>query len=184
MQSVALLRRPRITLFAGGVALTSVLALATGSTAATASPASGAGATPGAPGTQSYFNLARKDCVGTAAGTGSKVWYTVANGVLSDTYEPTIDNTNVSTLQYVVTDGSTFTSLQTRDMTYTVAADPTGMACTVTATDSEHGYQIITTYVTDPASDTVLMHTRLMALPGTGTRVASLHLYARLDAHT
>jgi len=90
----------------------------------------------------------------------------------------------VSTLQYVVTDGSTFTSLQTRDMTYTVAADPTGMACTVTATDSEHGYQIITTYVTDPASDTVLMHTRLMALPGTGTRVASLHLYARLDAHT
>ena len=48
----------------------------------------------------SYFDLARKDCVGTATGTASKVWYTVAGGVLSDTYEPTIDNTNVSTLQY------------------------------------------------------------------------------------
>ena len=43
----------------------------------------------------SYFDLARKDCVGTSAGTQSKVWYTVADGVLSDTYEPTIDNTNV-----------------------------------------------------------------------------------------
>ena len=84
----------------------------------------------------SYFDLARKDCVGTARNTGSKVWYTVAGGVLSDVYEPTIDNTNVATLQYIVTDGATFTDLQTRDMTYTVAADPSGMACTVTASDA------------------------------------------------
>ena len=48
----------------------------------------------------------------------------MAGGVLSDVYEPTIDNTDVSTLQYIVTDGSTFTDLQTRDMTYTVAVDP------------------------------------------------------------
>jgi glucoamylase len=131
----------------------------------------------------SYFDLARKDCLGTAAGTASKVWYTVAGGVLSDTYEPTIDNTNVSTLQYVVTDGSTFTDLQTRDMSYTVSADPTGMACTVTATDAQHGYRLTTTYITDPGSDTVLMRTRLSAVPGSGTNVAGLHLYARLDAH-
>ena len=140
-------------------------------------------AAPGAPGAMSYFDLARKDCVGTATGTASKVWYTVAGGVLSDTYEPTIDNTNVSTLQYIVTDGSTFTDLQTRDMTYTVSADPTGMACTVTATDAQHGYRLTTTYITDPGSDTVLMHTRLSAVPGSGTNVAGLHLYARLDAH-
>jgi glucoamylase len=138
---------------------------------------------PGAPGAPSYFDLARKDCVGTAAGTGSKVWYTVADGVLSDVYEPTIDNTNVSTLQYVVTDGSTFTDMQTRDMTYTVAADPTGMACTVTSTDAKHGFRLITTYLTDPASDTVLMHTTLQDSPGSDTNLAGLHLYARLDAH-
>ncbi|HEY4459501.1 MAG TPA: glucoamylase, partial [Pseudonocardiaceae bacterium] len=69
-------------------------------------PAVAQAATPGGPGAPSYFDNARKDCVGTAQG-GSKVWYTVADGVLSDVYEPTIDNTNVSTLQYVVTDGST-----------------------------------------------------------------------------
>jgi len=138
---------------------------------------------PGGPGAQSYFDLARKDCVGTAGDTTSKVWYTVAGGVLSDVYEPTIDNTNVATLQYIVTDGATFTDLQARDMTYTVAADPTGMACTVTATDAAHGYQIVTTYVTDPARDTVLMSTRLRAAPGSPVNVSALHLYARLDAH-
>ena len=82
-----------------------------------------------------------------------------------------------------MTDGSTFTDLQTRDMTYTVSADPTGMACTVTATDAQHGYKLTTTYITDTASDTVLMHTRLSAIPGSGTNVSGLQLYARLDAH-
>src|SRR5690349_20750783 len=179
MGSVALLRRPGIALLACSLAVTSGLALATG----TAGAARAANVAPGAPGAPSYFDLARKDCVGTATGTRSKVWYTVAGGALSDVYEPTIDNTDVSTLQYIVTDGSTFTDLQTRDMTYTVAADPTGMACTVTATDAEHGYRLVTTYITDPARDTVLMHTRFTALPGSGTSVAGLHLYARLDAH-
>jgi len=182
MKLAALLRRPGVALVTCAFALTPVLALASGGTAA-AAPRAGGAAAPGAPGAPSYFDLARKDCVGTATGTASKVWYTVAGGALSDVYEPTIDNTNVSTLQYLVTDGSTFTDLQTRDMTYTVAADPTGMACTVTAADAQHGYQIVTTYITDPASDTVLMHTQLEALPGSGTNLAGLHLYARLDAH-
>jgi glucoamylase len=139
--------------------------------------ASAAPSPPGGPGAPSWFDLARKDCVGTATGTTSKVWYTVAGGVLSDVYEPTIDNTNVSTLQYVVTDGATFTDLQTRDLTYTVAADSTGMACTVTATSAKHGYQLVTTYVTDPVRDTVLMHTQMRS------HQHALRLFARLDAH-
>ena len=178
-------RRRFVTILAALAATGAMLPLGAASAgAATTTAAAGAGSVaPGAPGAMSYFDLARKDCVGTATGTASKVWYTVAGGVLSDTYEPTIDNTNVSTLQYVVTNGSTFTDLQTRDMTYTVSADPTGMACTVTATDAQHGYRLTTTYITDPGSDTVLMHTRLSAVPGSGTNVAALHLYARLDAH-
>ncbi|HWC81071.1 MAG TPA: glucodextranase DOMON-like domain-containing protein [Pseudonocardiaceae bacterium] len=134
------------------------------------------GTAPGGPGAESYFDTGRKDCLGTATGTTSKVWYTVAGGVLSDVYEPTVDNTDVGTLQYVVTDGSTFTDLQSRDTTYTVAADPTGMACTVTATSARHHYQLITTYLTDPSRDTVLMRTQLRS-------ATPLHLYARLDAH-
>src|SRR2546423_14011768 len=47
--------------------------------------ASAAPATDG-PGALSHFDLARKDCVGTARNTRSKVWFTVADGVLSDVY--------------------------------------------------------------------------------------------------
>ena len=119
---------------------------------------------PGWPGALSHFDLARKDCLGTARNTTSKVWYTVANGVLSDVYYPTVDNTNVETMQYVVTDGSTFTDLQTRDMTYTVApVDGTGgMECDVTATAKSGKYSIETDYITDPSRNTVLMRIKFM----------------------
>ncbi len=113
---------------------------------------------PDGPGALSHFDLARKDCLGTARNTTSKVWFTVANGVLSDVYYPTIDNTNVETLQYIVTDGSTFTDLQTRNMTSTVRAlDSSGMACRVTSTPASGKYRIVTDYVADPGANAILM---------------------------
>ena len=129
---------------------------------------------PGAPGSESYFDLARKDCVGTARNTTSKVWFTVADGALSDVYWPTIDATNVHTLQYLVSDGNSFTDLQQRDMTYRLIPDPTGMSCTVVASDAAHGYSITTTYLADPARDAVLMRVRFQAPTGD-------QLYVRLD---
>jgi len=158
--------------------LTAAAGLVLALLAAVASPPAGAATqAPGGPGTLSRFDLARKDCVGTARNSTSKVWFTVADGVLSDVYEPTIDNTNVHTLQYVVTDGRTFTDLQSRDLTYTVAADPSGMECTVTATSAAHGYSLTTRYLTDPARDAVVMRTTL-----SGPRSTGLQVYARLDA--
>ncbi|WP_043716120.1 glucodextranase DOMON-like domain-containing protein [Kutzneria sp. 744] len=142
----------------------------------TAVPVAAAPVTPGAPGVTAYFDTGRKDCLGTARNSRSKVWYTVADGVLSDVYEPTIDNTDVGTLQYVVTDGRSFTDLQTRDTTYTVRADRTGMVCTVTSTSAKHRYRLTTMYITDPARDSVVMHTTIDGPP-------NLRVYARLDGH-
>jgi glucoamylase len=144
-----------------------------------AAPAALAAPAPGAPGALSHFDLARKDCVGTARNTTSKVWFTVADGVLSDVYFPTNDNTNVETLQYVVTDGSTFTDLQTRDTTYTVVAtDDRAMTCRVTTTAKSGRYRIVTDYVTDPRRPTVLIRSQFIALKG---RLSDYRLYVRHD---
>ncbi len=138
---------------------------------------------PGGPGALSHFDLARKDCLGTARNTTSKVWYTVAGGVLSDVYYPTVDNTNVETLQYIVTDGSTFTDLQSRDMTYQVEAinSTGGMACRVTATAGSGRYSIRTDYITDPARNTVMMQVRLTTPRPRPKDAAPLQLYVRFD---
>ncbi len=134
---------------------------------------------PGGPGTTANLDLPRKDCAGTARNGTSKVLWTVANGMLSDVYFPSVDNTNVSTLQYVVTDGSTFTDLQARDMTYSVrAVDPGGMECEVTASATSGRYRLVTDYIADPATASVVMHTRLIPLVG---NASDYRVYARFD---
>ena len=140
-------------------------------------------AAPGGPGATSYLDVARKDCFGTARNTTSKVWFTVADGVLSDVFSPTIENTNVHTLQYIVTDGRTFTALQQRDMTYRVSSpDPSGMVCRVTSTDRAHGFRLISDYITDPARDSVVVHTRLAPMGGDARAIRDLKVYVRYDA--
>src|SRR5262249_43798821 len=136
----------------------------------------GAADAPDGPGALSHLGLGRKDCLGTARNATSKVWYTVAGGVLSDVYYPTVDNTNVETLQYIVTDGSTFTNLQTRDTTYSAQAlDRSGMQCRVTTTAKNGKYQIVTDYVTDPSRNTVLMSVSFQP------HVKGLRFYVRFD---
>jgi glucan 1,4-alpha-glucosidase len=131
------------------------------------------------PGSLSHFDLARKDCLGTARNTTSKVWFTVANGVLSDVYYPTADNTNVETLQLVVTDGHSFTDLQTRDMTYTVQApDARSLDCRVVSTAKSGRYRITTDYLTDPGRNTLLM--RIKFEPQEDDN-ATYHVYLRYD---
>ena len=116
--------------------------------------------------------------MGTAANTASKAWYTVADGTLSDVYAPTIDNTDVKSLDPIVT-GPGFTALQPRDMTYTVASlDATGMACQITALDAAHHFKLVTDFITDPAAEAVVMRYRLVPLPGAP---GGLHLYLRFN---
>jgi glucan 1,4-alpha-glucosidase len=164
---------PRI-LIAAVSAATAALAAGLG-----AVPAQSATSAPGAPGAMSHFDLARKDCLGTARNTASKVWFTVANGILSDVYYPTVDNTNVESLQFVVTDGATFTDLQTRDMTYSVSAlDESGMACRVVSRAKSGRYTLTTDFFTDPGRASVVLRIRF-----TPSRAAErFGLYARLDA--
>ena len=131
----------------------------------------------GAPGAPSYYDQARKDCVGTAADTASKTWFTVADGTLSDTYAPTIDNTNVKSLDPVVAAPGLTAQLQPRDMTYTVSElGTTGMACRVVALDSAGHFAVVSDFVTDPSREAVVMQVSLVALPGAP---AGLTLYLR-----
>jgi glucoamylase len=158
--------------------ISTVFSMGSHLTALAVSPASAA---PDGPGALSHFDLARKDCLGTARNTTSKVWFTVANGVLSDAYYPTIDNTNVETLQYVVTDGSTFTDLQTRDTTYTVkllSNNSQALDCEVTTTAKSGKYRIITDYLTDPGRNTLVMKVQFIPLIG---NLSNYKLYVRYD---
>ncbi|KGJ72128.1 hypothetical protein GY21_17510 [Cryobacterium roopkundense] len=159
-----------------------MLALPTGcaASARTASTVEAAGS----PGAVSHQGQSRKDCIGTARNATSKIWFTVANGILSDVYAPTVDATNVETMQYIVTDGTSFTDLQSRDMTYTVSADATGMVCTVTSTAKSGAYRLVNRYFTDSLRDSVVVRTRFVPLSADAKKnPGRFKLFVRLDAN-
>jgi GH15 family glucan-1,4-alpha-glucosidase len=62
---------------------------------------------PGGPGLPPRWTRGAKEAVGTAYSSSSRVWYTVAAGVLTECFYPTIDTPQIRDLQFLVTDGHT-----------------------------------------------------------------------------
>jgi glucoamylase len=75
-----------------------------------------AGGASDGPGNPAAWTTGNKLAVGTSADTTSKVWFTVAKGVTTEVFYPRLDIPNMQDMQYIVTDGSTFTDLE-RDKT-------------------------------------------------------------------
>ncbi len=59
------------------------------------------------------------------SGVAGKAWFTLAGGELSEVYAPDLGTPSLRDLQFVVTDGATFTERETDDAVHrTELADP------------------------------------------------------------
>src|SRR6185437_12640074 len=82
----------------------SVLFVLVATTLASADPA-------GAPGIPHLWAPADKEAIGTAyesSTASSPVWFTVAQGILSEVFYPTVDLAQIGDLQFLVSDGTSF----------------------------------------------------------------------------
>src|SRR5262245_48291165 len=70
----------------------------------------------GAPGIEPRWTRSDKQAVGTAYSAGSRIWFTLSAGIVSEVYYPTIDRPQIRDLQYLVTDGETFFHDERRHM--------------------------------------------------------------------
>ena len=107
-----------------GWRLFAVLAVSGLLVAGPAVPAGAAGNAPGAPGVGASWTTGAKIAVGTATTAASPLWFTAANGITSEVFYPRLDIPQVQDLQYVVTDGATFTDLERDATTHAVNGAP------------------------------------------------------------
>jgi glucan 1,4-alpha-glucosidase len=130
---------------------------------------------PGAPGATAHWTTGAKQGVGTSVTTASKVWYTLADGTLSEVYYPRVDVADSRALELVVTDGSTFTDRESEDTTHAVEMpSPTALAYRQVNTDKGRRYRITKTYITDPERATVLVDVRFESLDGGSYKVFAI----------
>src|SRR5208282_5486631 len=108
-------------------------------------------AAPGGPGIPPRWTRGSKDAVGTAYSTSSRIWYTLANGVVTECYYPTIDSPQIRDLQYLVSDGETFFHDERRNTVSKVELlDPGALGFKITNTDPDGRYSIEKQIISDP----------------------------------
>ena len=136
---------------------------------------------PGGPGIPPRWTRGSKDAVGTAYSTSSRIWYTLANGVVTECYYSTIDSPQIRDLQYLVSDGETFFHDERRNMTSDVeTVGPAGLGFKITNCDREGRYTIEKQIIGDPHLSCLLIHTKFNVAPEWQGR---LHLYVLCAPH-
>jgi glucoamylase len=153
-------RRLRRTVLAPAAACALAASVLGGIGLAAAPSALAAGNAPGAPGANATWNESNLQAFADSLGSASKVWYTLGNGELENVFYPETDTPDTSGLQYIVTDGSTFTNAETANTSHVISlVDPTSLTWQQVNTATNGDYTITKTYVADPSRSVVLIQT-------------------------
>src|SRR5579864_1544281 len=132
----------------------------------------------GGPGLPPTWSSSAKEAVGTAYSVGSRVWFTLADGILTEVFYPTIDRPQIRDFQFLVSDGESFFHEEKRDMlTEMEAIEDHTLGYRVTKIDPGGRYKLFKQIICDPHQSCLLIHTRFEIAPEWKGR---LHLYALL----
>jgi glucoamylase len=121
-----------------------------------AAPAAKADTTaPGAPGQVANWAPGNKEGFGTSTTIAGKAWFTLQGGELSEVYAPDLGTPSLRDLQFVVSDGKTFTERETDVQHKTELVDQRSLTYRQVSTASR--WKLTKTYVVDPERSAVLV---------------------------
>lgn len=132
---------------------------------------------PGGPGRDAQWATAGKQGVGTSASPESKVWFTLAQGVMTEAYYPDVTVANVHLLQFVVVNQKTKkVETEQDDAVHEIkVVRPDSLTFTQINRARSGEWTITKTYVTDVENDSILIDVQFE------TRNRALKLYVYYD---
>jgi glucoamylase len=123
---------------------------------------------PGAPGSDATWNEPSVTGFADSLGASSKVWYTIGDGELENAFYPETDMPATLGLQYAVTDGSTFTELETTGTSHvTKLLSDNSLVWQQVNTADNGDYTITKTYIADPSRSVIDVQTTFDNTSGT-----------------
>jgi glucoamylase len=126
--------------------------------------------------TDAHWATAAKNGFGTSASVTSKVWFTLANGVMTEVFYPTVDLPNVQSLQVYVDTGDRIESEIESTHHRLEVPNPAALTFRQINTAKSGAYTITKTYVTDPRHNTVLIDVDVSIKSG-----STAHVYVQYD---
>lgn len=120
----------------------------------------------GCPGIPPAWSSASKDGVGTAYSTSSRVWFSMARGIVTEIYYPTIDRPQIRDAQFLITDGETFFHEEKRDLaTQVTQLEAQTLGYRTMSEDPQKRYRLIKEVISDPHQSCVLVNARFVVAP-------------------
>jgi glucoamylase len=133
----------------------------------------------GQPGIPPTWTPSNKDGIGTAYATSSRVWFTLAQGILTEIYWPTIDRPQVRDAQFLISDGETFFHEEKQDLIHEVERiEAQTLGYRVTSTDPRGRYKLEKEIISDPHQSCVLIRATLVTSAGWAKKLKVYFLLA------
>jgi len=105
-----------------------------------------------------HWPTAAKNGFGTSTTLASKVWFTLANGVMTEVFYPTVDRPKLATLQFQIVTGTKIENEVDDTVHRLQLPNPASLTFTQINRAKSGTYTITKTYVTDPRRSSVLIH--------------------------
>ncbi|MEA5515816.1 glycoside hydrolase family 15 protein [Nodularia sp. UHCC 0506] len=133
---------------------------------------------PCAPGSSSVWSTSAKDFLGTSASEKSNVYFTGAEGILSEVFYPTVDRIQNVDLQFLVTDANqTWGDEERKQQQHEISqVNKRAMIWQVTTKDDDQRWQITKKFFSDPTRPTIIQRVTFETLEP-GKTVKDYHLY-------
>lgn len=119
----------------------------------------------GAPGIPATWAPANKQGLGTAYSPQSRVWFTIAQGVLSEIFYPRIDTPQMRDLEFLFADGERLFLEEKRDLHHQVERIPNTQGHRVRSSDPEQRFTLTKEIIAAAHTDCILIRAELDGKP-------------------
>ncbi len=136
---------------------------------------------PGNPGAKPNWTSSAKDGVGTSISMGSRLWFTISNGIVTEIYYPRIDQANIKDIQLVISREDDFFEEEKGDCNHEISQVEQGVpAFHVINTSKSSSFEIEKTILTDPRRDVLIQRVKFKSLKEERKKY---HLHVILTPH-
>jgi glucoamylase len=119
----------------------------------------------GFPGSPATWAPANKQAFGTGCSCGSRVWFTIADGILTEAFYPRTDNPQVREIQFVFTGGRDIFLEEKRDFAHQVERMAPAQGYRVRSSHSPRRFVVTKEVISSPTRSCIMVHTELDGAP-------------------
>lgn len=115
----------------------------------------------GGPGDEPRWTHSDKEGVGTAHSIGSRIWFTIWHGILTEVYYPTVDRPQLRDLEFLFSDGNGIFLEEKRDLDYQIERMSPSQGYKIAAHDRIGRFSYVKEVIAEPERPCVLLHTQM-----------------------